>query len=186
MDDVDKITPEQVRHFVKTREVGWRRAARMMAPDASEEDQGRLGRRIRSLIASDRRKAKATLGITPKPEPPTRQPPPGGKREQNLPPPTPQVHSADLERMEYLRRMLAELEADIAEMRVKGSWQALVSGHRQALSLRTELDELQAEQEEEAFDPTDIDQIVAEVLELPIEVLRHPLLIEAVEAARVH
>ena len=28
--------------------------------------------------------------------------------------------------------------------------------------------------------------IVAEVLELPIEVLRHPLLIEAVEAARVH
>ena len=176
-----KITPAEIREFVELHQVGWRRAAQMMLPDdVSELEYNRLANRIKGIMATDRKRARRMNSAAPQPA--FASP---AKRRRRVPE-LPEVHSADLEREEYLRRMLAELEQDIAEMRNKGSWQALVSGHKQALSLRTELDELQAAQEEEAFNPTDIDQIVTEVLELGVEVLRHPRLIEAVEAARVH
>ena len=188
MDSMDPatITAEQIRNFVKLHRVGWRRAAKLMAPDATPEQQKKLGSRISSVINYERKKARKTMvettaGTTPTPSsnPPAPLPPPPAATAAPPPP-------ADDGLAAKLRHDLWQLETDMMGMRGKGSWQALVSATRERRNIRERLVELDALAEEEAFDPTDIDQIVDEILELPEEVLRHPKLIEAIEAARVH
>jgi len=192
MDSMDPatITAEQIRNFVKLHRVGWRRAAKLMAPDATPEQQKKLGSRISSVINYERKKARKTMvettaGTTPGTPTPSPNPP------TPLPsPPTPCVAPAQPDSDDglaaKLRHDLWQLETDMMGMRDKGSWQALVSATRERRNIRERLVELDALAEEEAFDPTDIDQIVDEILELPDDVLRHPKLIEAIEASRVH
>ena len=165
--DASDITPEQIRHFLELHQVGWRRGARLMAPNASEEEQRRLGHRIKAIAARDRKKTAPTTSTEPV-----------------VTPNVPELDDIDL--VALLRHDIQQLEVDMAGMREKGSWSALVGATKERRALRERLAELAAAAEEEAFNPTDIDQIVTEVLELGVEVLRHPRLIEAVEAARVH
>ena len=169
------ISPDSIRHFLANHKIGKVRAARMLAPKATPEEQRKLANRIGAIATHQRRKeGKATPAPSPAPLPP----PPTATAAP--PPPDDDGLAAEL------RHDLWQLETDMMGMRDKGSWQALVSATRERRNIRERLVELDALAEEEAFDPTDIDQIVDEILELPEEVLRHPKLIEAIEAARVH
>ena len=174
---VDDITPEQIRHFLELHQVGWRRGARLMAPDATPEEQKRLGYRIKAIAARDRKAKRAT---TPATTTATRPGTPATTTPQS------EDEFDHLELEQVLRRDLRQLEQDMAGMREKGSWSALVNATRERRAMRVQIAELAQAREEDEFDPTDINQIVTEILELPEEVLRHPRLIEAMEAARVH
>jgi hypothetical protein len=171
--NVNDITPEQIRHFLQLHQVGWRRGARLMAPDASEDEQKRLGHRIKAIAARDRRATTPTTRPvkTTKPTP--------------MDDTAPAVEDDTGELEDLLRRDLHQLEVDMAGMREKGSWSALVNATKERRAMRVQLGELIAAREDEDFDPLDIDQIVTEILELPVGVLRHPRLIEAVEAASI-
>ncbi len=82
-------------------------------------------------------------------------------------------HPADIPRDEYLRNELFLLHEEIARMVDRGSWQAVVAARRLALNYRSELDDLAREQATE-FDPTDLDEVIAELLKLPNAVFAHP------------
>jgi len=179
--NVDDITPEQIRHFLELHQVGWRRGARLMAPNATLEEQQRLGYRIKAIAARDRKAAKQAKRAT---TPATRPTPPATSNHPELEQDEDEFNHLELEQV--LRCDLRQLEQDMAGMREKGSWSALVNATRERRAMRVQIAELAQAREEDEFDPTDINQIVTEILELPEEVLRHPRLIEAMEAARVH
>ena len=76
-------------------------------------------------------------------------------------------HPADIDRETWLREELSLLQEEIGQMVERQSWQAVVAARRLALSYRDQLDAIRDEKGNEEFEPTSINEIVAEVLGLP-------------------
>jgi hypothetical protein len=91
------------------------------------------------------------------------------------------AHPADQTEEDYLRSSLLAIHAEIEEMSKAGSWQAAMAGRRLALTYRKELDDLKREQPAD-FEPTEVDDIIPELLLLPDAVFSHPLIRERVAA----
>ena len=95
----------------------------------------------------------------------------------------PQEHPADITREQWLRNQLLKLAEKAEQIEESKSWQAAVAARRLLLQYRNELDDIRREQEIEGdFQPTSIDDIVAELLKLPDAVYRHPDIVKRVRS----
>jgi len=90
---------------------------------------------------------------------------------------------ADMDRGAYLRHQLVEAHEDIAATRKAKSWTALIHARKYASGVRDQLDEHRVAEQEEGYDPTDIEDLVAEVIMLGDDILKHPSLVDAVALA---
>jgi hypothetical protein len=94
-----------------------------------------------------------------------------------------QEHPADITREQWLRNQLLKLAEKAEQIEESKSWQAAVAARRLLLQYRNELDDIRREQEVEGdFQPTSIDDIVAELLKLPDAVYRHPDIVKRVQS----
>lgn len=92
-------------------------------------------------------------------------------------------HPANVPRLEYLQAELIELRSNIDAMVKRGSWQACVAARRLAMQIRAEIDALRNVSDDQPFDPTDLDDIVAQVAAMPDAVFRHPVIVDRVARA---
>lgn len=95
-------------------------------------------------------------------------------------------HPADIDRLSWLRDELSLLQDEIGQMVERNSWQAVVAARRLALSYRDQIDQLVAEKGSDEFEPTTVDEVVAQVLALPDSVFVHPEVIARVARCSGH